>query len=412
MRRKSAHGYDFRVRCIVFGNALGNSIVGAMQQTAAENLTAEIEQNLDQERQQSYSQINEAIAQSQQEFSDQVATDFDAGVDHDLDLFAAQQTERGLVSGAEGGFSSPNLSGLAAQAANVKFNVADPAEFNFLQASQALRRQQDAQAAAATGAKSAEVQAALERGNYSEVVRLTDESLRLNDPVGYALANQSQLAPSATTRALGAVQLTFGAVDIGVGAALSATGAGAILGVPLAIYGADQYIAGSRSLSTGYGADSGLYQAAVFAGVSPTVARDIEFGMGYVVGFGGVSALLSASRAESAITTSVLDDSVGAMRRREFEGADYHGKVGNDVKSRGPVNGQDALDNSVVVKPTSPRRVGIDYETGDFVVLDRTINNTYHGHVRDFQQLHPDMQRALINAGMVNKHGSITGGSQ
>ena len=94
----------------------------------------------------------------------------------------------------------------------------------------------------------------------------------------------------------------------------------------------------------------------------------------------------------------------------EFEGASYHGTVDNAVKSRGPLDGQGALDLSVQVKPTSPRRVGIDYDAGDFVVFDRTINSTYHGHVRPWKDLHPDMQKALIRSGMVDKRGNIVGG--
>lgn len=46
------------------------------------------------------------------------------------------------------------------------------------------------------------------------------------------------------------------------------------------------------------------------------------------------------------VADTVERGSVGAMRRRQFEAADYHGKVDNAVKSRGPINGQDALDAS------------------------------------------------------------------
>lgn len=109
-------------------------------------------------------------------------------------------------------------------------------------------------------------------------------------------------------------------------------------------------------------------------------------------------------------TTGGAGDTLSAMRRMEFEGADYHGTIDNAVKSRGPVNGQDALDLSVQVKSTSPRRVGIDYETGDFVVFDNTINNVYHGHVRAWTDLRPEMQNALQKAGMVDRRGNILGG--
>lgn len=96
---------------------------------------------------------------------------------------------------------------------------------------------------------------------------------------------------------------------------------------------------------------------------------------------------------------------MSAARRFEYEAAPYHGKTNNAVKSKAPVNGQDALDVSTQVKSSSPRRVGIDHETGEFVVFDRTRDNIYHGHVRTWDELHPDMKRALHEAGMVNKRG-------
>ncbi len=112
----------------------------------------------------------------------------------------------------------------------------------------------------------------------------------------------------------------------------------------------------------------------------------------------------SAGQSSPAIETST-------EIKRTFEPAPYHGKADNAVKSRGPTNGQIALDNSVQVKPTSPRRVGVDRQTGEFVVLDRTQkqNETYHGHVRAWAELHPDMQRALIDSGQVDKNGNLNG---
>ncbi len=119
---------------------------------------------------------------------------------------------------------------------------------------------------------------------------------------------------------------------------------------------------------------------------------------------------LALPQAPAKAAKTVERGSVGAMRRREFEPAGYHGTVDNAVKSKGPLNGQDALDVSVQVKPTSPRRVGVDYDAGEFVVFDRTLNSTYHGHVRSWKDLHPDMQRAFIKSGQVDKHGNIIGG--
>jgi len=99
---------------------------------------------------------------------------------------------------------------------------------------------------------------------------------------------------------------------------------------------------------------------------------------------------------------------------RRYEDAAYHGKNDNAVKSRAPTNGQAALDNSVQVKPTSPRRVGVDVANKEIVVIDRTQVNAdksekYHGHVRGYKDLHVDQQNALKRAGKVDSKGGIIG---
>ena len=90
-----------------------------------------------------------------------------------------------------------------------------------------------------------------------------------------------------------------------------------------------------------------------------------------------------------------------------FENASYHSTKGNNVKSASPTFGQDVLNESIQVKSTSPRRVGVDKLTGEYVVFDRTINNTYHGHVRTWNELHTDMKNSLINSGLVKPNGKI-----
>ena len=97
---------------------------------------------------------------------------------------------------------------------------------------------------------------------------------------------------------------------------------------------------------------------------------------------------------------------------QRYKDASYHGKNDNSVKSRAPTNGQAALDNSVQVKSTSPRRVGVDKANNEIVVLDKTqtFNNgsaEYHGHVRSWQDLHTDQKNALKKAGLVNSKGKI-----
>lgn len=93
----------------------------------------------------------------------------------------------------------------------------------------------------------------------------------------------------------------------------------------------------------------------------------------------------------------------------EFGAASYHGKTDTPVKSKGPTNGQEALENSVQVKPTSPRRIGVDPDTNEFVVFDRTGGDVYHGHVRPWDKLHQDMKNALIKAKKADNKGNTLG---
>ncbi len=80
------------------------------------------------------------------------------------------------------------------------------------------------------------------------------------------------------------------------------------------------------------------------------------------------------------------------MIKSIYKDAPYHSPSDNTVKNRAPINGQSALDNSVQVKPTSPRRVGVDVQNNEIVVLDKTRYlsdqvDEYHGHVREWDAL-------------------------
>jgi hypothetical protein len=77
------------------------------------------------------------------------------------------------------------------------------------------------------------------------------------------------------------------------------------------------------------------------------------------------------------------------------------------VSSPEPTNGQVALDNSVQIKPTSPRRVGVDAANGEIVVLDQHLPDTFHGHVRSWDDLTAQMQNALRDAELVGRKGNI-----
>lgn len=91
----------------------------------------------------------------------------------------------------------------------------------------------------------------------------------------------------------------------------------------------------------------------------------------------------------------------------KFEPAPYHTKKGNSVKSKGPENGQTALYNSITYKPNSSRRIGYDYCTGEFVVLDKTVGNCYHGHVQRWEKLSSEARQAAMNYFGFSTHGKL-----
>ena len=101
------------------------------------------------------------------------------------------------------------------------------------------------------------------------------------------------------------------------------------------------------------------------------------------------------------------------MRRYEYEWNPKHpqwtaeGPTGVRA-SKAPKNGQDALDLSVQVKDTSPRRVGVNYEAGEFVVFDEHGPGKFHGHVRTWDELENVQQNALIKAGLTDRRGKIS----
>ena len=108
--------------------------------------------------------------------------------------------------------------------------------------------------------------------------------------------------------------------------------------------------------------------------------------------------------------------SLGAMSRLRYEPSPKHGTTAkptaSGTSSPAPKHGQEALDTSLQIKDTSPRRIGIDYETGDFIVFDRTSAGVFHGHVRPWSELTSAMKKTLIEADMTNKRGKILIGAE
>jgi hypothetical protein len=96
---------------------------------------------------------------------------------------------------------------------------------------------------------------------------------------------------------------------------------------------------------------------------------------------------------------------------RQYEPNPKHGAYSHPtskgISSPAPIDGQMALDHSVQVKPTSPRCIGVDKANGEIVVLDEHLPDRFHGHVRRWDELTPQMQNGLKDAGLVDNHGKI-----
>ena len=105
----------------------------------------------------------------------------------------------------------------------------------------------------------------------------------------------------------------------------------------------------------------------------------------------------------------LISNGPGAAARLRYVGADYHGTVKVGGKNPAPISGQEALDMSLQVKPTAPRRVGVDPGSGNFTVLDETGKGSgvYHGHTRSWNELEQPMKNTLIEAGIVDRKGNI-----
>jgi hypothetical protein len=123
-------------------------------------------------------------------------------------------------------------------------------------------------------------------------------------------------------------------------------------------------------------------------------AESSEAGSGGAAASAGQGAASGASAGGGAGAPEPEDDGPEKEDGR-YEDAPYHGKTDNAVKSRRPTSGQNAFDNSIQVKDTSPRRIGVDKNNNEIVAFDKTQGNTYHGHVRFWSDLTPTQQSVL-----------------
>jgi hypothetical protein len=76
---------------------------------------------------------------------------------------------------------------------------------------------------------------------------------------------------------------------------------------------------------------------------------------------------------------------------------------------KAPTNGQLALEDSIRVKFSSQRRIGIDRINNEFIIFDQTRPGLpiFHGHVRTWDTLTNEMRSALVKSGMATLKGMI-----
>ena len=108
---------------------------------------------------------------------------------------------------------------------------------------------------------------------------------------------------------------------------------------------------------------------------------------------------------------------LGPARQREYApNVGKHGPVDRGAISRAPVNGQDALDFSVPIKPTSRMRVGVDDDDHAFVVLrfhdfgefrDSLNFEIFHGYALEWRTLTQEQRNALMRWGFADLKGRI-----
>ena len=85
--------------------------------------------------------------------------------------------------------------------------------------------------------------------------------------------------------------------------------------------------------------------------------------------------------------------------------AGYHHQQSKGRKSPAPIDGQGALNNSIPINDKSTGRIGIS--SGQFVVLKKTSEGLFHGHIRPWDELEDQMKNALRDNGLVNSKGKI-----
>lgn len=95
------------------------------------------------------------------------------------------------------------------------------------------------------------------------------------------------------------------------------------------------------------------------------------------------------------------------MATLTFEPSPKHRSKKHGRVSSQPTDGQAALDNSVQISERSTRRVGVDRENKEIVVLMEHLPGIFHGFVVEWKELERGVQRQLQNLGLVTSRGRI-----
>lgn len=95
------------------------------------------------------------------------------------------------------------------------------------------------------------------------------------------------------------------------------------------------------------------------------------------------------------------------MANLTFEPNPKHRSKKRGRVSSQPTDGQVALDNSVQISERSTRRVGVDRENEEIVVLMEHLPGIFHGFVVEWNELERGVQRQLQDLGLVTSRGRM-----
>ena len=153
-----------------------------------------------------------------------------------------------------------------------------------------------------------------------------------------------------------------------------------VRGAPSGIrHGADEALEGAAAGQFDRAAEG---VAEVCGGTSVLISAALPFAMGAkaiaprttpITPFAGrVVPVVESAGPRPGILGIEETNSVGAARRSIYEKSAKHGLAQRGTAAPAPRNGQSALNSSVEFNANTSRRVGVDYDAGQFVVFDET----------------------------------------